>query len=269
MDAGLKARRSLEQDLRAALGLQQLELHFQPIFCLKEAQICGFEALLRWHHPTRGMISPAEFIPVAEETGLIIPIGEWALRQACSAALAWPDEIKVAVNLSPVQFRSQGLVQGVVNALGAAGLPPSRLELEITESVLLNDSEATLAALYRLRAIGIQVALDDFGTGFSSLSYLRSFPFSKIKIDRSFIRGLNSKDESAAIVRCIVDLGRNLGMATIAEGVETLGQLEIVHALGCSAIQGYLISRPDPSGTARRRSKNSGSPSAGRRRRNS
>jgi diguanylate cyclase (GGDEF)-like protein len=246
MDARLHARRALENDLRKAISLQQLEIYYQPVFSLKRAEVTGFEALLRWNHPRRGMISPAEFIPVAEETGLIVPIGDWVLRRACETASLWPAHIKVAVNLSPVQFRNQGLVHGIVSALAASRLDPERLELEITESVLLNDSEANLLALHHLRGLGIRIALDDFGTGYSSLSYLRSFPFDKLKIDRSFVRGLSMGDESALIVRSIADLGHNLGMITTAEGIETLSQLELLHQMGCCEVQGYLISPPRP-----------------------
>ena len=190
MDARMKARRALEVDLRKALANNEFELHYQPLVRLADNEISGCEALLRWHHPERGIISPAEFIPVAEETGLINAIGEWVLRQACAEAAAWPDDIKVAVNVSPVQFRSQSLSQVVISALAAAGLAPHRLELEITESVLLQSNDTTLAALHQLRELGVRISMDDFGTGYSSLSYLRSFPFDKIKIDRSFINDL-------------------------------------------------------------------------------
>ena len=192
------------------------------------------------------MVPPAEFIPVAEETGLINPIGEWVLRQACVEAASWPPDIAVAVNLSPVQFKNQNLAQLVVSALAHSGLPAQRLELEITEAVLLQNNEATLATLHRLRELGVRVAMDDFGTGYSSLSYLRSFPFDKIKIDRSFIRDLADKDESGAIVQAVISLASRLNMATTAEGVETEAQLQIIERLGCTEMQGYLYSRPVP-----------------------
>ena len=215
---------------------------------LQHHKISGCETLLRWHHPTRGMVSPAEFIPMAEETGLINQIGEWVLRQACLEAASWSNEIAVAVNLSPVQFKNQNLAQLVVSALGHSGLPAHRLELEITEAVLLQNSDATLATLHRLRELGVRVAMDDFGTGYSSLSYLRSFPFDKIKIDRSFINDIADKDESGAIVQAVTSLASRLNMATTAEGVETEAQLQIIERLGCTEMQGYLYSRPVPVG---------------------
>ena len=188
MDVQMQARRTLEQDLRKALTTGEFELHYQPVVNLANDKISGFEALIRWQHPDKGMVSPATFIPLAEETGLIVPIGEWVIRQACATAARWPADIKIAVNLSPAQLRSPGLLQVVVSALAASGLAPDRLELEITETVLLHDSEATLAILYQLRELGVRIAMDDFGTGYSSLSHLQRFPFDKIKIDRSFIR---------------------------------------------------------------------------------
>jgi EAL domain-containing protein (putative c-di-GMP-specific phosphodiesterase class I) len=213
---------------------------------LQSNDVCGFEALIRWNHPTRGRIAPADFIPLCEETGVIVPLGEWVLRKACAEAVQWPDDIKVAVNVSPAQFKSRSLANAVTSALASSGLPPQRLELEITESVLLNETEATMATLHRLRDIGVQISMDDFGTGYSSLSYLRSFPFDKIKIDRSFIRDLSETDESAAIVRAVTGLGRNLGMATTAEGVETTEQLGQLRDEGCTEVQGYLFSPPLP-----------------------
>ena len=203
----------------------EFELYYQPFVNLQRDEICGFEALLRWHHPERGMVSPVEFIPVAEEIGLIVPIGEWVLRQACAEAATWPDHIKVAVNLSPAQFKSQNLVQMVVNALAASGLPGRRLELEITESALLQSNPATLATVHQLRALGVQISMDDFGTGYSSLGYLQSFPFDKIKIDRSFIKNLSNGTGAFAILKAITTLARSLGVTTIAEGVETEEQL--------------------------------------------
>jgi diguanylate cyclase (GGDEF)-like protein len=246
MDAKMQARRTLELDLRRALVTEEFELYYQPLINLKSNEVCGFEALLRWNHPERGRISPAEFIPIAEETGIIIPLGEWVLRHACAEAVQWPDDIKVAVNVSPAQFKSRSLALAVTSALAASGLPPQRLELEITESVLLNETEATLATLHQLRDLGVQISMDDFGTGYSSLSYLRSFPFDKIKIDRSFIRDLSETDESVAIVRAVAGLGRNLGMATTAEGVETDEQLDQLRDEGCTEVQGYLFSEPLP-----------------------
>ncbi len=203
---------------------------------------------MRWHHPSRGLISPTEFIPVAEETGLIVPIGEWVLRQACAQAAAWPPEVRVAVNLSPAQFKSHNLIGTVVGALASSGVPSSRLELEITESVLLQDNQATLAILHQLRSLGVRISMDDFGTGYSSLSYLRAFPFDKIKIDKSFIRDLSHRDDGAPIIRAVAGLGNGLGMITTAEGVETVGQLQLVREEGYSEAQGFLFSEPRPGG---------------------
>jgi EAL domain-containing protein (putative c-di-GMP-specific phosphodiesterase class I) len=227
-----------------ALAHGQFELHYQPLVNLDDRRVTSCEALIRWHHPERGLIPPAEFIPIAEEIGLIVPLGEWVLRQACADAMRWPPEIKVAVNLSPIQVMNQNLVAVVVGALAAAGLPASRLEVEITESVLMQNSEATLATLHRLRELGVKISMDDFGTGYSSLSYLRSFPFDKIKIDRCFISGLATGDDSVAIVLAIAGLAKHLGIATTAEGVETRQQLQQVKALGCSEMQGFLFSPP-------------------------
>ncbi len=249
MDARQQARRAMETDLRAGLARQEFELLYQPLFDLRENRVCGFEALIRWNHPA-GRVSPGEFIPVAEDTGLIVPIGEWALNQACAEAATWPNNVKVAVNVSPIQFSSPFLVSAVQAALARSGLPAARLELEITESVLMADSDATLATLHRLRALGLRISMDDFGTGFSSLSYLRSFPFDKIKIDQSFVRDLTAQGSSGgnaqAIVRAVTGLGSNLGMRTTAEGVETQAQLRRVLGEGCSEVQGYLLSRPAP-----------------------
>jgi diguanylate cyclase (GGDEF)-like protein len=246
MDARMQARRLLELDLRQALPNGEFELFFQPLFSLASDRITGLEALLRWRHPKRGLVSPAEFIPLAEEVGLIVPIGEWVLRKACFQATTWPDGIKVAVNLSPVQFRSDRLSAAVAVALAASGLAPGRLELEITETVLLADSEGTLATLHRLRNLGVHISMDDFGTGYSSLSYLRSFPFDKIKIDRSFINDLSETESSVAIIRAVTGLGNSLGITTTAEGVETTAQLERVRAEGCSEVQGFLLGKPMP-----------------------
>ena len=246
MDARLQARRVLERDLRDALSREAFEVYYQPIYSLDTDRICGFEALLRWNHPQRGFISPAEFIPIAEELGLIVPLGEWVLRQACEEATRWPDGLKVAVNVSAVQFTSASLVTAVREALRWTGLPGRRLELEITESVLVANPGATTAILHSLKALGVRVAMDDFGTGYSSLSYLRSFPFDKIKIDQSFVRDLCIKDGTDFIVRAVIGLGASLGMTTTAEGVETEAQLAQLRAEGCDEVQGYLFSRPVP-----------------------
>lgn len=246
MDANIQVRREREVDLRQALVARQFEIYYQPQVDTVTEQIIGFEALLRWNHPERGLVSPDEFIPLAEETGLIVPIGEWVLRQACKDAARWPAPISIAVNLSPLQFRSQTLAHTVVSALTESGLSASRLELEITESVLLTNSEAALATLHHIRSLGVRIAMDDFGTGYSSLSYLRLFPFDKIKIDQSFIRELGHSKDCAAIVKAVVDLGASLGITTTAEGVETTEQLRRVREQGCSEIQGYLFGKPLP-----------------------
>jgi diguanylate cyclase (GGDEF)-like protein len=246
MDAAVMARHTLELDLRDALPLGQLEVYFQPVICSRTLTVSGFETLLRWHHPTRGTVMPGEFISVAEEMGLIIPIGAWVLRQACSQAATWPGHIRVAVNVSSVQFRNGDLVATVSDAIRDAGIAPERVELEITESVMLQDDRATLAALHALHTLGVRIAMDDFGTGYSSLSYLRGFPFDTIKIDRSFVSGLETSEESVAIVRTITGLGQILHMDTTAEGVETEEQCEILIAAGCTDMQGYLFGRPSP-----------------------
>lgn len=246
MDARMQARRFLELDLREALGLGQFEIYYQPLLNLDRGEVSCFEALLRWHHPTRGLVSPAEFIPLAEEIGLIVPIGEWVIKQACLDAARWPDGIKVAVNLSPIQFRNARLLSAIVEALDVSALPPNRLELEITETVLLANSQATLAVLQQIHMLGVHIAMDDFGTGYSSLSYLRSFPFDKIKIDQSFVKDAGDVDSSIAIIRAVTSLGNSLGMQTTAEGVETAGQLERVRREGCTEAQGFLLSRPLP-----------------------
>jgi diguanylate cyclase (GGDEF)-like protein len=246
MDARAQARRMLELDLRAALKRGEFEVYYQPIRDVARDTVVAFEALVRWNHSLRGMISPVNFIPLAEETGLIVPIGDWVLRQACMDAAQWSQDVGVAVNLSPVQFKNLNLVSSVKDALKASGLPAHRLELEITESVLLQNSEATLAVLHELRAFGVRISLDDFGTGYSSLSYLRSFPFDKIKIDRSFITELATREDSMAIVRAVTGLGKSLGIVTTAEGVETDAQFELLRQEGCTQAQGYLFSRPRP-----------------------
>lgn len=244
MDASIKARRALESSLRTALADGQFILHYQPILDLKENRIPCSEALIRWQHPMRGLVGPAEFIPVAEEIGLIVAIGEWVLRRACAEAARWPNDTKVAVNLSPIQVMNVNLIPVVVSALAASGLPAWRLELEITESVMMQNTEATLATLHRLRELGVKISMDDFGTGFSSLSYLRRFPFDKLKIDRSFICDLSIDENSLAIVRAVTTMARSLGMITTAEGVETAEQLDQVRRLGCNEVQGYFIGRP-------------------------
>ena len=246
MDAQLHARRAVQVDLHDALGRDQFEVHYQPIVNLAAGEAQGFEALLRWHHPTRGMVSPGEFIPLAEEAGLIIPIGKWVMRRACADAAAWPGNHRVAVNLSPVQFSSPDLAEAVAEALAHSCLAPSRLELEITETVLLRDNEAVLATLHRLRALGVRIALDDFGIGYSSLSYLRSFPFDKIKIDQSFVRDMEHRADCAAIVESVAHLATSLGMGATAEGVETEEHLRRVRAAGCTEAQGYHLGRPRP-----------------------
>ncbi|HEX5867190.1 MAG TPA: EAL domain-containing protein [Beijerinckiaceae bacterium] len=246
MDARAQARRSLELDLRRALAQRGFELHYQPLVNLQSDSVTAFEALLRWPHPEREWISPADFIPLAEETGLIVPLGDWVLRQACRDAATWSPDIKVAVNLSPIQFKAGDLVQSVADALTESGLAPQRLELEITESVLLDKTETSIAVLHRLRELGVAISLDDFGTGYSSLSYLRNFPFDKIKIDQSFVSHMAREHQSGAIVSAIAGLGDSFGIPTTAEGVETAEQLERLRAQGCTEVQGFLISRPIP-----------------------
>jgi diguanylate cyclase (GGDEF)-like protein len=249
MDAAVHERRALELGLRAALSQGQLSVYYQPLYDIARSQVCGMEALLRWIHPERGLIAPSEFIPIAEETGLIVSIGEWVLRQACADAAKWPAGIKVAVNLSPLQFKkSHNLAQTVISALAAGGLEPERLELEITESVLLFEIDGVLDTLHQLRSLGVKICMDDFGTGYSSLSYLRSFPFDKIKIDRSFIQDTSARGDGTAIIKALVGLGTSLGMATTAEGVETPDQFDLVKVQGCTEVQGYLFSRPLPVG---------------------
>jgi diguanylate cyclase (GGDEF)-like protein len=246
MDSKAKARRELELDLRSAISHSGFELHYQPLVDLATNEVTCFEALLRWQHPERGMISPADFIPVAEETGLVNQIGDWVLATACAEAVKWPNGIKLAVNVSPVQFKSGTLALKVAAALAASGLAANRLELEITEAVLIRDDEAALAVLHQLRAIGVSIALDDFGTGYSSLSYLQRFPFDKIKIDRSFIRDITQMDGSSTIIQAVVNIARSRDMTTTAEGVETQEQLNALRALGCTQMQGYLFSPAVP-----------------------
>ncbi|MEX0853687.1 MAG: EAL domain-containing protein [Bauldia sp.] len=246
MDAQMQARRRLEIDLRSAVATQAFGLHYQPQVKLATNEITGFEALLRWQHPERGNVPPSEFIPLAEETGLIVPIGEWVLKRACTDARQWPPHIRVAVNLSAVQFRNGRLMKAVVGALDASGLPASRLEVEVTETVLLADTEATLATLHQMRGLGVRISMDDFGTGYSSLSYLQSFPFDKIKIDRRFIENVTSQNNSLAIVRAVTGLSASLGIDTTAEGVETKEQLDRLKSEGCTEVQGFLLGRPMP-----------------------
>ena len=247
MDARALARRTLEIDLRRALALREFELHYQPQIDLESDAVVGFEALLRWRHPERGLVSPADFIPMAEEIGLIVSLGEWVMREACLEATRWPAAVSVAVNVSPHQFEdSSRLVDMVARALSWSGLPGPRLEIEITESVLLRNEKTVLAALHRIRAMGVRVAMDDFGTGYSSLSQLHSFPFDKIKIDRSFVKDNGDAAGQNAIIRAITALGVSLGMSTIAEGVETSDQLARIRAGGCTSVQGYLFSKPVP-----------------------
>ena len=251
LDAEAQARRQIELDLRAAVRNGEFTLDYQPIFAADGGGIVCFEALLRWEHPRDGRISPATFIPVAEETGLIVPIGEWVVQQACRDAARWPSHVRVAVNVSVRQFRAAGLQSVIMQAVAASGIDPRRLELEITESVFLDDAGETLAMLHTLRGIGIRVALDDFGTGYSSLSYLRSFPFDKLKIDKSFVDEIE-EPSAAAIVQSIVALANALGMDTTAEGVEAQAQLDALRAQGCKTIQGFLLGRPMPAADALR-----------------
>jgi predicted signal transduction protein with EAL and GGDEF domain len=247
MDAQMQERRRLELDLRKALLANEFELYYQPVIQIAGGEVCGFEALVRWNHPERGLVMPGAFIPVAEEIGLIVPLGEWVLKKACMDAAKWPGKLSVAVNLSAAQFRNPMLALSVVSALGQSGLAASRLELEITETVLLQDDRAVLDTLHQMRDLGVRICMDDFGTGYSSLSYLRSFPFDKIKIDRSFVSELGKEEnDCVAIIRAVTRLGSSLGMITTAEGVETEQQLEILRAEGCVQVQGYLFSRPKP-----------------------
>jgi diguanylate cyclase (GGDEF)-like protein len=246
MDLQMQTRRIMEQDLRRALPAGQFELYYQPVVNLASNEISGFEALIRWNHPQKGLVAPAAFIPLAEEIGFIVPIGEWVIRQACTTAAQWPGDLHVAVNISAVQFRSPGLMQVIVGALAASGLHPTRLEIEITESVLLQNKETTLAVLHQLRALGIRIAMDDFGTGYSSLTYLQCFPFDKIKIDRSFVKDITENAGSLNIVRAVAALANGMGMTATAEGVETSEQLDKITSEGCTEMQGYLFSRPLP-----------------------
>jgi diguanylate cyclase (GGDEF)-like protein len=246
MDRRLQARHALEIDLRSAIANAEFELHYQPIIRLDDGRVSGFEALVRWRHPQRGLIPPNHFIPLAEETGLIVPLGEWVLRTACAQAARWSEPVGVAVNLSAAQFKGRNLVQIALSSLASAGLAPSRLDLEITESVLLQDEANTLATLHQLRGLGVRISMDDFGTGYSSLAYLRSFPFDKIKIDRSFVRDMPGRNESQAIIRAVTGLAESLRISTVIEGIETEDQLKMAKAEGCDEAQGYLFSKPMP-----------------------
>jgi diguanylate cyclase (GGDEF)-like protein len=246
MDARVQARRHLEMELRAAMLANKLEVNYQPLVNLESGQISGFEALVRWPHPERGFVPPAEFIPVAEETGLITALGAYVLRRACTDAVKWPNHVKLAVNLSALQFRTGNLFALVKQTLEETGLSPKRLELEITESLLLDKVDQVMATLHALRALGIHISMDDFGTGYSSLSYLRKFPFDKIKIDQSFVRNLADNADSQAIVRAILSLGSSLGITITAEGVETEAELDHLKLEGCNEGQGYLFSKARP-----------------------
>ncbi len=246
-----KARRQLELDLRRALNVGDFELYFQPIINLKSMRVTCFEALIRWNHATRGVVSPIEFIAVAEETGLIVPLGEWAMREACRQAMEWPSDIRVAVNLSPVQLSRGNVVAAIISALASSGLQADRFEIEITESALLEKTEQTLQTLNQLRSLGVRISMDDFGTGYSSLNYLRSFPFDKIKIDKSFVKDVQFDDDSRAIVAAISELGDRFGLRTTAEGVEDDAAAQLRHRPGLQrgpgpALQHARAGRPDP-----------------------
>ena len=246
MDLQMQTRRILEQDLRRALPAGEFELYYQPVVNLASRTVSGFEALIRWNHPQRGLVSPGTFIPLAEEIGFIVPMGEWVIREACATAAGWPGNSRVAINISAVQFRNPGLMQVIIGALATSGLDPTRLEIEITETVLLQNKDTTLAVLHQLRALGVRIALDDFGTGYSSLTYLQCFPFDKIKIDRSFVKDITENTGSLNIVRAVAALASGMGMTATAEGVETREQLDSITSEGCTEMQGFLFSRPLP-----------------------
>jgi diguanylate cyclase (GGDEF)-like protein len=246
MDLQMQTRRVMEQDMRRALPAGEFELYYQPVLNLSSNEISGFEALIRWNHPKQGLVGPAEFIPLAEEIGFIVPIGEWVIRQACTTAAQWPEHLHVAINISAVQFRSPGLMQVIIGALAASGLNPTQLEIEITETVLLHNRDTTLAVLHQLRSLGVRIAMDDFGTGYSSLTYLQCFPFDKIKIDRSFVKDITESTGSLNIVRAIAALATGMGMTATAEGVETKEQRDKIASEGCTEMQGFLFSRPLP-----------------------
>ena len=245
MDKQLRDKRALQQDLRTAIVRDEIELHYQPQAHIG-GKITGFEALVRWHHPRQGLVSPTTFIPLAEESGIIVELGEWILRTACREAASWPRPLSIAINLSPVQFQHGDLPKLVHQILLETGLAPSRLELEITEGVLIGDFNRAVSILRRLKALGVRIAMDDFGTGYSSLSYLQSFPFDKIKIDQSFIANLGHSQQAATIVRAVIALGRGLDLPVVAEGVETEEQLKFLAGESCNEIQGYLVGRPKP-----------------------
>jgi diguanylate cyclase (GGDEF)-like protein len=246
MDLQMQTRRIMERDLRKALSAGEFELYYQPVVNLASGDISGFEALIRWNHPEQGLVSPAAFIPLAEETSFIVPMGEWVIRQACATAAQWPGDLSVAVNISAAQFRYPGLMQVIVGALATSGLQPTRLEIEITETVLLQNRETTLAVLHQLRELGVRIAMDDFGTGHSSLTYLQCFPFDKIKIDRSFVKDITENAGSLNIVRAVAALAKGMGMTATAEGIETREQLDRITCEGCTEMQGFLFSRPLP-----------------------
>lgn len=245
MDVAAQARRNLELDLRASLGRHEMRLHYQPLVDLKTQSKIGYEALLRWEHPERGVVMPDDFIGVAEETGMIVQLGEWVIRKALDDAATWDEKLTVAINLSPSQMRSASLVSTIVNALAQSGVNPSRLELEITESILMQDSEANIRTLHILRNLGIRVSLDDFGTGYSSLNYLRSFPFDKIKIDRCFVSEIDTREDCRVIIRSVISLAQNLGMTTTAEGVEREDQVKELLMEGCDQVQGFLYGKAE------------------------
>jgi diguanylate cyclase (GGDEF)-like protein len=246
MDLQMQTRRIMERDLRKAPPAGEFELYYQPVVNLASGDISGFEALIRWNHPEQGLVSPAAFIPLAEETSFIVPMGEWVIRQACATAAQWPGDLSVAVNISAAQFRYPGLMQVIVGALATSGLQPTRLEIEITETVLLQNRETTLAVLHQLRELGVRIAMDDFGTGYSSLTYLQCFPFDKIKIDRSFVKDITENAGSLNIVRAVAALAKGMGMTATAEGIETKEQLDRITCEGCTEMQGFLFSRPLP-----------------------
>jgi len=246
MNEEINDRREIELDLREAIEKNQLHLEYQPIIDLRRNVVSGFEALARWEHPTKGSIPPGVFIPIAEDSGLILPLGEWALREACTQAARWAGNLKVAVNLSAVQFTLPNLADTILRIVNEAALGPDRLVLEITESLFISDTEKTLSTLHRLKALGVRIAMDDFGTGYSSLSSLRSFPFDEIKIDRAFVSDVGRNSENSVIVQAVIIIASALGMTTVAEGVETADQQTLLKALGCDEVQGYLYSRSMP-----------------------
>ncbi len=253
MAAELRTRRALGRDLAFAIERNELALHYQPIVSIATGRPTGFEALLRWHHPEHGTIAPGEFIPIAETNGLIVPIGEWVIREACREAATWPGDLTVAVNLSPAQLASGRVVETVTQSLDGTGLDPRRLELEITETALLHDDDAVLGALHKLRAYGVRIALDDFGVGYSSLSYVTSFPFDRIKIDRSFVQRMKTSEASLLVVCTILQLAKRLGVATTGEGVETPEHLDALRDEGCTEAQGFHFGRPQSAADIRQK----------------